>query len=103
LAAGASRREELIDRTVAFWQPYSSRPLTREDDRQILENLTGFFGVLLRWHEEDKPTNEGQLDGAPGDIEDHGKVGELTTTGGDMGTSLQPPPRRQLSKPARKR
>ncbi|MCG3151374.1 MAG: hypothetical protein GEEBNDBF_00645 [bacterium] len=40
---------DLIDQTLAVWQPRSPKQLTREDARQILENVTGFFDVLLEW------------------------------------------------------
>jgi len=39
----------LLDETIAIWQPRTSRPLTREDARQIIENMTGFFNVLREW------------------------------------------------------
>lgn len=45
----AHRHEKLIDDTLAVWQPLSPRPLSREDAREIRENLTGFFLLLLRW------------------------------------------------------
>ena len=41
--------DELIDQTLAVWQPRSARRLTREDARQIVENIAGFFQVLARW------------------------------------------------------
>ncbi len=39
----------MLDETVRFWQPHSSRPLTREDARQAIENVAGFFSTLRRW------------------------------------------------------
>lgn len=47
--AGAAAQADFIDETVAFWQKRSKRQLTREDGRQIIENLTGFFRVLQEW------------------------------------------------------
>ncbi len=38
-----------LDETIAIWQPRTSRRLTREDARQIIENMTGFFNVLREW------------------------------------------------------
>ena len=38
-----------LEETVRFWQPRYSRPLTPEDARQIVENVTGFFSLLQRW------------------------------------------------------
>ena len=41
-------RLPLLDETIQFWQPRTSRPLTPEDARQMVENVTGFF-TLQRW------------------------------------------------------
>ncbi len=38
-----------LDKTIAFWQPRTARALTREDARQMIENMTGFFQVLAEW------------------------------------------------------
>lgn len=46
---GNSDGADLLDQTIAVWQPYSDRPLSREDARQIVENVTGFFSVLKDW------------------------------------------------------
>jgi hypothetical protein len=40
---------ELLDDTIAIWQPRASRRLTREDAREILDNLVGFFSLLHQW------------------------------------------------------
>jgi hypothetical protein len=42
-------RAKLLDRTLEVWQPRTSRKLTREDARQIVENVTGFVRILLEW------------------------------------------------------
>jgi len=42
-------RLPLLEETIQFWQPRSARPLTPEDARQIVENITGFFMVLQSW------------------------------------------------------
>ena len=39
----------LLEETIRFWQPRTSRPLTPEDARQMVENVTGFFTVLKSW------------------------------------------------------
>ncbi len=39
----------VIDDTLAFWQPLSRRTLSREDAREIIQNVSGFFGVLQEW------------------------------------------------------
>jgi hypothetical protein len=40
---------DLIDRTIAIWQQRTTRTLSREDGREIIENMTGFFRVLQEW------------------------------------------------------
>jgi hypothetical protein len=42
-------REDFIDQTLVTWQPRAKRQLTREDGREIIENMTGFFRILLEW------------------------------------------------------
>ena len=41
--------DHLIDRTIKTWHPRFGSPLSREDARQIAENVTGFFSVLAEW------------------------------------------------------
>jgi hypothetical protein len=41
--------DNLIDRTRGVWQPRLRRDLSREDARQITENVTGFFELLAKW------------------------------------------------------
>ena len=41
--------DNLIDRTREIWKPRLGRDLSREDARQITENLTGFFALLAEW------------------------------------------------------
>jgi hypothetical protein len=45
----AQVKADFLDQTVTFWQPRTSRKLTREDARQIVENVNGFFRILLEW------------------------------------------------------
>lgn len=44
-----SPNNPFIDATLAHWQPISRRALTREDAREMIENISGFFAVLLEW------------------------------------------------------
>lgn len=54
--------DEFLDQTIRFWQPrYPNRKLTREDARQINENLAGFFGLLIKWDREDKHVKAGSI------------------------------------------
>jgi hypothetical protein len=60
--------DNLIDRTRQLWQPRLGRNLSREDARQIVENVTGFFGVLAEWsHAERCPANENNAPSKPRD------------------------------------
>jgi hypothetical protein len=52
----SAANDNLIDRTVAVWQPRSRRELRREDARQIVENVTGFFRILSDWSRVEIPT-----------------------------------------------
>lgn len=41
--------DNIIARTRELWKPRLGRDLSREDARQIVENITGFFTVLTEW------------------------------------------------------
>jgi hypothetical protein len=41
--------DNLLDETLAVWQPRSRRNVSREDAREIGENISGFFSVLNDW------------------------------------------------------
>ena len=45
---------DYLDQTIAVWQPYTDRPLTREDAREITHNVVGFFRVLREWADEER-------------------------------------------------
>ena len=47
--------DNLIDRTREVWRPRVGRDLTREDARQIIENVTGFFAILTEWSLAEMP------------------------------------------------
>jgi hypothetical protein len=47
-------QKQLIDQTLEFWQARSSKTLTREDAREIIENVTGFFQILQEWQLADR-------------------------------------------------
>ena len=42
-------RDTDIDRALTVWQPKTHQQLNGEDARQIVENITGFFDILLEW------------------------------------------------------
>lgn len=56
---------ELIAETLAIWQPRSKRHLTEDDARQILENVTGVFGMLLKWRWEERRAAGAEKDESP--------------------------------------
>jgi hypothetical protein len=41
--------DQLVDATVAFWQPRSGRSLSREDAREMVASLRRFFQTLRDW------------------------------------------------------
>jgi hypothetical protein len=41
--------DNLVDHTRQVWQSLIGRDLSREDARQIAENVTGFFALLAEW------------------------------------------------------
>ena len=45
---------QLIARTGETWQPRAGRNLSDEDAREIAENVTGFFRLLLEWEAREK-------------------------------------------------
>ena len=45
---------DFVDQTMAIWQPHSRRQLNREDGREIIENMTGFFKVLREWENAER-------------------------------------------------
>ena len=51
-----AENDKLIDRTIELWEPRLRRDLSREDARQIVENVTGFFGILAEWWRAEIPT-----------------------------------------------
>ena len=59
LASNAAN-DNLIDRTIKTWQPRLGQDLSREDARQIVENVIGFFSILAQWSraEPAKPAND---------------------------------------------
>jgi G:T-mismatch repair DNA endonuclease (very short patch repair protein) len=51
--------EDFSDDTAKFWEPRMRRSVSREDARQIAENMRGFFRILLAWDAADQP-DQGQ-------------------------------------------
>ena len=38
-----------IERTVTFWEGRTRKEYSREDAREMLANISGFFDVLAEW------------------------------------------------------
>jgi hypothetical protein len=68
-AANDNLKDDLIRRTREVWQPRLGRDLSREDARQIAENMTGFFSVLAEWSRAKLPSPANDA-GAPDSSED---------------------------------
>ena len=47
--------DNLIDRTRRVWEPRLGRDPSREDAREIAENVTGFFTLLAKWSRAELP------------------------------------------------
>ena len=50
--------DNLIDQTCQVWRPRLGRDLSREDVRQIKENVVGFFSVLAEWSRTEMPVRQ---------------------------------------------
>jgi len=48
-AASTAANDNFLDRTIAVWRHRLGREVSREEARQITENVTGFFNILLEW------------------------------------------------------
>lgn len=56
----------MIDRTLNVWQPRTGRQLSHEDAGQMVENVGGFFRLLLEWDqaEREPESDDRKPDGA---------------------------------------
>jgi hypothetical protein len=50
--------KDFLERARVFWEGRAERPLTREDAREIMGNLTGFFQVLSEWDQAERMAQE---------------------------------------------
>ena len=53
---------QLIARTKEAWQPRTAHNLSDEDAREIAENVTGFFKLLLEWEASEKERTAREAD-----------------------------------------
>jgi hypothetical protein len=49
MKSSPAENDNLIERTRQLWTPRLGRDLSRDDARQIDENVTGFFAILAEW------------------------------------------------------
>jgi hypothetical protein len=54
VAGTPTERGDFIDQTIAIWQKRTERRLTREDGREIIENISGFFSILQEWDQRER-------------------------------------------------
>ena len=47
----ADGTDNLIDVTMRLWRRRLRRDISREDARQLIEDVTGFFDVLTEWEQ----------------------------------------------------
>jgi chemotaxis regulatin CheY-phosphate phosphatase CheZ len=47
-------KRELIEETKRFWQARTGKPISDEDAREMIENITGFFKILIEWDKKAK-------------------------------------------------
>jgi hypothetical protein len=45
-----------IEGTLELWRKRSSRVLSKDDAREIAENVAGFFQILMEWEATEQPT-----------------------------------------------
>jgi hypothetical protein len=72
-AANDNEIRRQIARTRQIWQPRLGRDPSDEGARQIMHNVTGFFGVLAEWSWAEKlsAANDASAPAAPNDGEVH--------------------------------
>jgi hypothetical protein len=57
-AGSSALPDSFLDETIEFWQPRSEKVLTREDAREMIENMTGFFNILNEWYAAEQSITE---------------------------------------------
>jgi hypothetical protein len=55
MKAPPAANDNLIDQTIAVWQPRLRREISREEARQIAESVTRFFSILHEWSRGEAP------------------------------------------------
>lgn len=58
-AASSTEKQQFIQETREFWEKRTGQPLTDEDAREIIANVTGFFKVIAKWDSRAKEKKKG--------------------------------------------
>jgi hypothetical protein len=68
-AMPTAANDNFLDRTIVLWRHRMGREISREEARQIAENVTGFFSVLHAWSrgETRAEANENEQPAASGE------------------------------------
>ncbi len=63
-AANDNLDDNRIERTREVWQPRIGRDLSRDEAKQIADNVAGFFSVLAEWSRAEPPVPANDNTGA---------------------------------------
>jgi hypothetical protein len=54
---------DIVEHTMAFWHERTPQPVSREDARQMLVHVVGFFQVLAEWERNASDEDKSRADG----------------------------------------
>ncbi len=54
MTKSAGPTPDFLDYTIEVFQPHAKRKLTREDAREITNNVVGLFRLLAKWDQRDR-------------------------------------------------
>lgn len=63
LPPGRAIDEAFLDKTIELFQKRTDRNLTREDAREMIENVTGFFRILGEWNRTEQELRNSESSG----------------------------------------
>lgn len=44
-----SKKEKLVEETARFWSQRTSEHISHDDAREMIQNVSTFFGILKKW------------------------------------------------------
>ena len=47
-------RQSQVEEAIAFWEPLAGRSVGREEAREIIDNMTTYFKILIEWDAADR-------------------------------------------------